>query len=172
MREKCCKELDLEDQMQWVETKTGFFTDDQLHSMSNTLEFLKFPPLRMIDKLRLGGTIFYAARVKNWKKLENISVGDWLTKLSGRRTFEKMWLPLLRCKLGECWRETSAAFIWATIARMYAARRTGLKKEMFGYCRGGYANILDNSPENCESSASKSIATPRAKSVRTALTDA
>jgi protoporphyrinogen oxidase len=136
------RELDLENQMQWVETKTGFYTDGQLHSMSNTLEFLKFPPLRMIDKLRLGGTIAYAARVKNWKKLENISVGDWLVRLSGRRTFEKMWLPLLRCKLGECWRETSAAFIWATIARMYAARRTGLKKEMFGYCRGGYANIL------------------------------
>ena len=135
------RELDLEDQMQWVETKTGFFTDNQLYSMSNTLEFLKFPPLRMIDKLRLGATIFYAARVKNWKKLEGIAVGDWLTKLSGRRTFEKMWLPLLRCKLGECWRETSAAFIWATIARMYAARRTGLKKEMFGYCRGGYAQM-------------------------------
>ncbi len=136
-------ELDLSEQMQWVETKTGFFTDGQMHSMSNTLEFLKFPPLRMIDKLRLGATIVYAARVSNWKKLEQITVGDWLTRLSGRRTFEKMWLPLLRCKLGECWRETSAAFIWATIARMYAARRTGLKKEMFGYCRGGYAKILD-----------------------------
>ena len=137
------KDLNLEDQMQWVETKTGFFTDNQMYSMSNTVEFLKFPPLRMVDKLRLGATIFYAARVSDWKKLENISVGDWLTKLSGRRTFEKMWLPLLRCKLGECWRETSAAFIWATIARMYAARRTGLKKELFGYCRGGYARILD-----------------------------
>jgi protoporphyrinogen oxidase len=103
---------------------------------------LRFPPLRLIDKLRLGGTIAWAARVKNWKKLEQIPVADWLTRLSGRRTFEKMWLPLLRCKLGDCWRDTSAAFIWATIARMYAARRSGLKKEMFGYCAGGYATIL------------------------------
>ncbi|MCA9049324.1 MAG: FAD-dependent oxidoreductase, partial [Planctomycetaceae bacterium] len=77
-----------------------------------------------------------------WKKLEQIPVSEWLTKLSGRRTFEKMWLPLLRAKLGECWKETSAAFIWATIARMYAARRSGLKKEMFGYVRGGYARVL------------------------------
>ena len=137
------RELKLEESMQWVETKTGFFTDDTLHSMSNTLEFLKFPPLRMIDKLRLGGTIFYAARVRNWKRLEQIPVGDWLTKLSGPRTFQKMWLPLLRSKLGECWRDTSAAFIWATIARMYAARRTGLKKEMFGYVPGGYAKVME-----------------------------
>src|SRR5262249_19340981 len=50
---------------------------------------------------------------------------------------------LLRAKLGENYRKASAAFIWAIIARMYAARRTGLKKEMFGYVRGGYARILE-----------------------------
>jgi len=163
------KELDLEDQMQWVETKTGFFTDDELYSMSNTLEFLTFPPLRMIDKLRLGGTIAYAARVKNWKKLEKISVGDWLIRLSGRRTFEKMWLPLLRCKLGECWRETSAAFIWATIARMYAARRTGLKKEMFGYCRGGYANVLARFTKKLEDLGVEIHCNTPVKNVRTSF---
>ncbi|HEX8249866.1 MAG TPA: FAD-dependent oxidoreductase, partial [Pyrinomonadaceae bacterium] len=35
-----------------------------------------------------------------------------------------------------------AAFIWATIQRLYAARNSGLKKEMFGYVRGGYARVL------------------------------
>ena len=140
-------ELELEDQMQWVQTKTGFFTDGQLHSMSSTPEFLRFPPLRMIDKLRLGGTIFYASRVKDWERLEQIPVADWLTQLSGKRTFQKIWLPLLRSKLGDSWKETSAAFIWATIARMYAARRTGLKREMFGYVRGGYATVMERFTE-------------------------
>ena len=135
-------ELGIESEMDWVETKTGFYTDGRLYSMSNSMEFLKFPPLRLIDKLRLGGTIFAASKITNWKKLEQIPVADWLTKMSGRRTFQKMWLPLLRAKLGECWRDTSAAFIWATIARMYAARRSGLKKEMFGYVRGGYDHVL------------------------------
>ena len=135
-------ELDLEDECRWVETRTGFYTDGQLHSMSNTLEFLRFPPLRMIDKLRLGATIFYASKLSNWRQLEEIPVVDWLTRCSGRRTVEKIWLPLLRAKLGDNYQQTSAAFIWATIARMYAARRSGLKKEMFGYVTGGYAKIL------------------------------
>jgi protoporphyrinogen oxidase len=138
------EELDLEKEMNWVETRTGFYTDGQLYSMSNTLEFLRFPPLRFTDKLRLGATIFYASHVKDWKKLEHVLVADWLRGLSGRRTFEKIWLPLLRAKLGENYEQTSAAFIWATIARMYAARRTGLKKEMFGYVPGGYARILQS----------------------------
>jgi protoporphyrinogen oxidase len=98
--------------------------------------------LRLVDKLRLGATIFAASRIRDWRPLEQVLVGDWLRKWSGERTFHKIWLPLLKAKLGECYRRTSAAFIWATIARMYAARRTGLKKEMFGYCRGGYARVL------------------------------
>jgi protoporphyrinogen oxidase len=134
--------LGLADELIWGETKTGFYTDGRLYSMSNTVEFLKFPPLGLLDKLRLGGTIFYASKVKDWRRLERIPVVDWLTSLSGRRTTEKMWLPLLRAKLGDNYKYASAAFIWAIIARMYAARRTGLKKEMFGYVSGGYANIL------------------------------
>ena len=136
-------ELGIEQDMRWVETKTGFFTDGRLYSMSNTIEFLRFPPLGLVSKFRLAGTIFYASRVKNWKRLEGILVTDWLRKLSGQKTFERIWLPLLRAKLGDNYTRTSASFIWATIARMYAARRTGLKKEMFGYMPGGYARTLE-----------------------------
>lgn len=139
---KICRELDLENEFEWVETKTGFYTDGKLVSMSNTLEFLQFPPLDLVSKFRLGATIFYASRVKDWKSLEKITVEDWLTKFSGKKTFDKMWKPLLKAKLGEAYKETSAAFIWATIQRMYAARNSGLKKEMFGYVRGGYTKVL------------------------------
>lgn len=136
------EEIGLGDQFRWVETRTGFYSGGKLYSMSNTMEFLRFPPLDLISKLRLGGTIFYASKVKDWRKLEKISVEEWLTWLSGRKTFQQMWRPLLRAKLGDSYRETSAAFIWATIQRMYAARRSGLKREMFGYVRGGYARVL------------------------------
>jgi protoporphyrinogen oxidase len=111
--------------------------------MPNTLEYLRFPPLRLADKFRLALTILYASRIKNWRKLEEVTVIEWLRRWSGKRTTEKIWLPLLRAKLGENYKKASAAFIWAIIARMYAARRTGLKKEMFGYLPGGYARILE-----------------------------
>jgi protoporphyrinogen oxidase len=50
----------------------------------------------------------------------------------------------LRAKLGENYKMASAAFIWAIITRMYAARRTGMKTEMFGYVPGGYSRILEH----------------------------
>lgn len=135
-------ELSLTDALRWNTTRTGFFTDGRLHSMSDSMEFLQFPPLRLIDKLRLGGTIFYASKLSDWQALEGVAVTDWLRRLSGERTFEKMWLPLLRAKLGENYGNANAAFIWATISRMYAARRSGLKREMFGYVDGGYETIV------------------------------
>ena len=136
------RELGLEKEMHWERARTGFYVDSEFYSMSNTLEFLRFPPLDLIDKFRLGVTIFHASRIKNWKSLEKIPVKDWLEKWSGPTVTEKIWLPLLRAKLGDNYRDTSAAFIWATIARMYAARRSGMKTELFGYVPGGYARTV------------------------------
>lgn len=144
---KIARDLGIEDEFEWVETKTGFYTDGRLVSMSNTLEFLSFPPLDLISKFRLGLTILYASKVSDWRKLEQIPVEKWLTRLSGKRTFEKIWKPLLRAKLGEAYRDSSAAFIWASIQRMYAARHSGMKKEMFGYIRGGYKRLLNRFEE-------------------------
>jgi protoporphyrinogen oxidase len=136
-------ELGLERELRWVRTRTGFYTGGRLYSMSDAVEFLRFPPLGLVDKARLALTILHAARIRDWKRLEAVPVSDWLRRWSGSRTFERIWLPLLRAKLGEGYRETSAAFIWATIARLYAARRSGLKEERFGYVPGGYARILE-----------------------------
>jgi protoporphyrinogen oxidase len=137
------EELGLESEIDWVETKTGFYAGGKLLSMSNTMEFLRFPPLNLWERIRLGGTIFLASKIRNWQRMEKMSVESWLRRWSGKGAFEKVWLPLLKAKLGDAYQDTSAAFIWAHTQRMYKARRSGAKKEMFGYVPGGYARILD-----------------------------
>src|SRR5438270_208411 len=47
------RELGLESDMEWVETKTGYYGGDELYPVSNTIEFLRLPALRLLDKLRL-----------------------------------------------------------------------------------------------------------------------
>ena len=135
------RDIGVENQLKWVETKTGFYMGGKLHSMSNSIEFLKFPTLNLIDKFRLGLTIIAASKIKDWRKLEKVPVTTWLKRWSGHNTYQKIWLPLLRAKLGDSYERTSAVFIWATIQRLYGARRSGLKKEMFGYVQGGYRTI-------------------------------
>lgn len=135
-------EIGLEPEMRWVQTRTGFYCDHQLFSLSSSWEFLMFPPLSLWQKFRLGGTIFVASKLKDWRALERIPVEHWLERLSGKSTYQKIWLPLLKAKLGDAYQRTSAAFIWSYIDRMYKARRSGMKRELFGYVPGGYQRIL------------------------------
>lgn len=136
------EQIGLADALRWGTTRTGFYAQGGLHSLSSSIDYLRFPLLGFADKARLAATILRASRTHDWQSLEAISVADWLCRWSGRTVFERLWLPLLRSKLGEHWRDTSAAFIWAIIRRMYAARRSGLKTERFGYVDGGYKRIL------------------------------
>jgi protoporphyrinogen oxidase len=137
------KELGLEGELQWRTTRTGFYAEGQLHPLNNVIDYLRLPTLNLWDKMRLAATILYASRIEAGRPLEQVPVSEWLTRLSGHRVFERIWRPLLRAKLGENYKQTSAAFIWAVIRRLYAARRSGLKTEMFGYVSGGYARILE-----------------------------
>ena len=137
-------EIGLSSDVQFRETKTGFYTDGQFYSMSSTMEFLKFKPLSFIDKFRLGLGIFYSTRIKNWDRLEKLYVENWLTRVFGRRNYEKMWEPLIRAKLGTASGQASAAFIWAVIKRYYGTRRSSAKKEMMGCVSGGYYSILNH----------------------------
>jgi protoporphyrinogen oxidase len=139
---KLLDELGLEKEIEWVQTRTGFFSNNKLYSMSNSLEFLLFPVLNLYQKFRLGSTIFWGSKIKDWRAMEQIPVETWLRRWSGNSTFEKIWLPLLKAKLGDAYKRASAAFIWSYIDRMYKARRSGMKREMFGYVPGGYQRII------------------------------
>jgi protoporphyrinogen oxidase len=134
--------IGLESEINWVETRTGTWAGGKVHSMSSTLDYVLYPKLSLFDKVRLGRTILGANRIDDWRSLERVSVEEWLRSKSGDRVFESFWLPLLEAKLGDSYKDTSAAFIWATIQRLYAARSQGMKKELFGYVPGGYARIL------------------------------
>ena len=136
------EELGLDERMRWAVTRTGFYVDGRLYPFNDVADFMRFPPLSLVEKARLGATILLASKIRDWHALEELTAIEWLRRYSGAGTVEKIWRPLLRAKLGPNAERASAAFIWAIIARMYAARRTGMKREMFGYVEGGYANIL------------------------------
>lgn len=140
--------LDLEREVHWRTTRTGFYINKHLYSFSSIFDFLYFPPLNPVDKLRLGMAILRAAQTTDPLPLERITAVAWLTELSGPKVVERIWLPLLRAKLGVNAERVNAAFIWAIIVRMYGARKGTNKRELFGYVPGGYRRILSCLCEN------------------------
>jgi protoporphyrinogen oxidase len=149
------RDLGLGARLQWGVTRTGFFRDARVHSISNTMEFLRFPLLGPVDKLRLGATLAWCGRIRNWRRLESELASDWLVRMCGRRVYEVLWRPLLRAKYGDACDRVSAVAIWAAIRRLYSARQSGLRHEMLGYVDGGYCTILARAVEGLRSSGGK-----------------
>jgi protoporphyrinogen oxidase len=113
-----------------------------IYSMNNMLEFLRFPPLNWVDRFRLGLTVLYAQVVRDWRSLEGVSVESWLTRLSGKNTYENIWRPMLRAKFDGGFDNTPATYIWSRLVRMKSTRGGANQKEEAGYLIGGYSTLL------------------------------
>jgi protoporphyrinogen oxidase len=136
------EDIHLSQSVRWSPTRTGAYADGTLYPVTTTMELLRYPPLRLWDKIRLALTVVVASRIKDASALENVPIQAWLTKWSGSRAYAIFWKPLLNAKLGAAHETASAAFIWAIAHRLYAARRNGRKREVFGWVSGGYGTIL------------------------------
>ena len=136
-------DIGLSSKLRWARTYTGFFVDRKLFSLSSGVEFLRFSPLNFFSKCRFVATILYCAKIKDWRALEQIKVGDWLRKIGGKSTYEKIWKPLLLAKLGKEYERVSAVFIWSYIVRMFSARDRSTQKEQLGHVVGGYKTVFE-----------------------------
>ena len=132
------KRLGIADRVYWRDTSLGFFHRRELFSLNTPLDLLRFKPARLIDRIRLGLGALYASSVARREGLDDISVGEWLTRLSGKRAFEVLWRPLLEAKFGEAYRQIPALWYWARFNR-----EKGTKKEVKGYLRGGYKGLTE-----------------------------
>ena len=78
-------ELDLDADIDWKVTRTGFFTGSGLYHLNDAIDYLKFPALNLLDKFRLGLTIMYMAGIRDGRPLESVPQADWLTPVRTTR---------------------------------------------------------------------------------------
>ncbi|HND12996.1 MAG TPA: FAD-dependent oxidoreductase [Pseudomonadota bacterium] len=136
------RRLGCDGKLRWRGAHTGFYADGELHAFDTPIDFLRFPPLNLIEKSRLAASILYASRVSDGTPLWNVTAKQWLTQIAGEAVYRKFWQPLLRAKLGSAHEEVAATFIWSTIRRLYATRQGESRREAFGYISGGYAPVF------------------------------
>jgi protoporphyrinogen oxidase len=147
-----CKELGIDGKLRFQETKMGFYHKGDIHPMNDLLDFLKFPPLDWIDRFRLGLTILSAQVIRDWYRLESISVENWLIRLSGKKTFENIWRPMLKAKFDGNFQDTPATYIWSRLVRMKSTRSGARQKEECGHLIGGYITLLQAMAKKIEAS--------------------
>ncbi len=137
-------DIGLENKLRWRTTAVGFYSRDRLHAMTTPMDLFRFPCLPLWAKVRFGLGILHAARLRDGERLESVRLSDWVVRVFGETVYRELWEPLLRCKLGDMRSQASAAFLWATIRRLYSTREKGAsKREQLGYVEGGYRTVFD-----------------------------
>jgi protoporphyrinogen oxidase len=129
--------LHIADRVYWRPAAFGYMSQGRLYGLNTPSELLRFHPLPLLDRFRVGLTAIYGSMVSA-KGLDDITCEAWLTKLSGRRAFDMFWKPMLQAKFGDSYHEVPALWFWRRFNR-----EKGTKKEVKGYIRGGYKCITD-----------------------------
>lgn len=159
-------DIGLGESLNWSRSFTGYYVNKSFYSLNSPKEFLLFPLLNIWDKVRLVFTIFYGGRISNWKKLEKVTVKEWLIRMGGKKNFDKFWEPLLLAKLGENYKRVSAVFIWTYIRRLFKTREHPVEKDYMGYVTGGYKTVFDRLEQELTKNNSSVLLNTSVKSIR------
>ena len=138
------EELGLGDQLVWRESKLGIFYDGRIYPFVTPIDLLRFTPVSLVDRVRLGLMGLYLRRQKDGSRYEHVTVKDWITRFAGRRNYEVMWGPLFRGKFGDLGDRIAMIWFWNKIRLRFASRKAGpMQKEVLGYLLGSFSLYIN-----------------------------
>ena len=128
-------ELGRQDDVQWRRTTMGFAVEGARYPFNTALDLLRFRPLPLAGRIRLGVMSLLLRRLGKGRDLDNIRTEDWLRSVYGDRLWERVWEPLFRSKFGPTVGDVPALYLWQRLGREsnVAVR---------GYPRGGYRSLI------------------------------
>ncbi|HLF04160.1 MAG TPA: FAD-dependent oxidoreductase, partial [Dehalococcoidia bacterium] len=94
-------ELGLGDKLAWLESRVGLFHGGKIWEFSTPRDLLRFRPLSLVQRLRVGLWTLALQKTTNWRKFEGVTARDWLEAHLGPQVYRVIWEPLLRGKFGD-----------------------------------------------------------------------
>ncbi|MGD8473202.1 MAG: NAD(P)/FAD-dependent oxidoreductase [Anaerolineae bacterium] len=134
-------ELGIGDQLRWIESKVGWYSDGQIYDLVSPLDLLRFKPLNLFNRIRLGLMYLYLPRINDWKRLERITARDWILRYMGQDIYQRFWGPLLRGKFGDMADQVSMTWLWGKIKVRGSSRQGASAKELLAYPQGSFEII-------------------------------
>ena len=131
------RELGLEPQLKWRETKMGFMYQRRIWPMNTPMDLLRFGPLSMVERVRMGLMGLRARHGGLAPELDAITAERWVRGMVGDRAFEILWKPLLSAKIGDHYSALPA--LWLS-SRMNREKTSGPERK--GCLTGGYRSLI------------------------------
>ena len=105
-------ELGIGNRLKWINSNVGYFVNGRLWGFTSPVDLLRFSPLPIVDRFRLGLMTLALQRRKEWNSLEQITATEWLQAHAGKRGYEVIFEPMLRGKFGDYHDQISMSWLW------------------------------------------------------------
>lgn len=102
--------------------------------LDTPVDLLKFPLLKLVDKLRAGVVIVFLKLSPFLPMYKQMTSEIFLKKSMGINVWNRLWEQLFRGKFGKYAGIISASFIWARIKK---------RTKALGYIEGGFQTFID-----------------------------
>ncbi len=128
------EELGLGPDLTWHRPRTVVLRDGRLHQLDSPMSLLRFRPLPVKDRLRMGVALAYLKALSTPARLEGARAAPWIRGQMGDAAADVVWDPLLHAKFGEAADTIALPWFWA---------RVHDRTSKLGYLGGGFQRLYD-----------------------------
>ena len=132
--QKLIKEVGLEEKLFFKKPRSSIFYQGRIFQFDSPVSVLKFSPLNIFDRLRVGLATVYVKIFLSWQSLKNQKATTFSKTLFGQKADQVLWQPLLKGKFGSFYNQISAAWFWARIKK---------RSSRLGYLEGGFQSLIN-----------------------------
>src|SRR5262245_20377693 len=122
----------------WRETSMGFMYRRRIYPMNTPMDLLRFGPLSIVDRMRMGWMGLRARAQGLRPDLDDIPAEEGVRRLAGGRAFEILWQPVLEAKIGDSYPALPALWLSSRMNREKSSAR-----EVKGCLKSGYRSLID-----------------------------
>jgi protoporphyrinogen oxidase len=156
------EELGMGDRLVWRDSKVGFYRGGRIWNFVTPMDLLRFKPLPLIDRVRLGLAGLYLRRQDDWHRYEDITAWEWIRRYVGEKGLDVVWGPLLRGKFADQAEEVAMAWLWSKIHLRFASRKAGVnQQEQLGYMLGSFGVYIKELERRIRDSEAAHVETGR-----------
>jgi protoporphyrinogen oxidase len=127
-------ELGLGADLTWHRPRTVVLYDGRFHQLDSPVSLLRFTPLPVLSRLRMGVALAYLKMVGSPRRLEGVTASRWIRGQMGDAAADVVWDPLLQAKFGEAADTIALSWFWA---------RVHDRTTQLGYLGGGFQRLYD-----------------------------
>ena len=131
-------ELGLGAELIWRRPLTVTLRDGAVHQLDSAGSLLRFRPLPIRARVRMGAWLAYLRLLSSPERLEGKTAAAWIERRMGRAAYQVVWGPLLRGKFGDLADQIAMPWFWARVHDRTAS---------LGYLRGGFQRLYDRLAE-------------------------